>query len=575
MNDDCTGSRYPSYHAGAAVAAVQVATSNSHVSEQSKLDYAVLDARSVRLLIPSRVFQRWWSMSSENIIEFHRLTKQFPGVRALDGVSFSVRRGELHAICGENGAGKSTLMKVLAGVITDYEGEVRLDGRSVRFRGTRDAEAVGISIIHQELNLVEELSAAANIFLGREMRTRWGWLKTRQMEEEADRLLEQLECHFSSSAPVGSLRVGDQQLVEIAKALSLDARIVIMDEPTSALTEAEVARLDRVIERLRQRGTTILYITHKMDEVFRLADRVTVLRDGKWVATKERQATSPREVTHLMVGREIESVEREAHTPSSDVVLEVEHLYLPRPGHARRWRLEDISFRLHRGEILGVAGLMGAGRTELLEALFGASPQRPQGTIRLEGKPVRFRHPLDARRAGVALVTEDRKRLGLFPQFNVRENVSICTLSEATRWGWIRSSLESRSVQSIVERLRVKTSSLEAPIHSLSGGNQQKAIIGRWLLTRPKVLLLDDPTRGVDVGAKAELYRLMDGLRRDGMAIILTSSELPELLTNCDRILVLSEGKLTGELTRDEATEERIMELATLGVTFDAGSATA
>ncbi len=499
------------------------------------------------------------------IIEFEHLTKQFPGAKALDDVGFSVRRGELHAICGENGAGKSTLMKVLAGIITDYQGELRLDGKTVRFRGTKSAEAAGVSIIHQELNLVEELSAAANIFLGRECRTSWGWLKNGDMETAATKLLRELECDFPASQRAGSLRVGDQQLIEIAKALSLDARIVIMDEPTSALTEAEVERLDRVIERLRQRGTTILYITHKMDEVFRLADRVTVLRDGKWVATLERERTTPREITHLMVGREIESLELGEAPETGDPILEVDRLSLAWPGHARKWRLEDISFELHRGEILGVAGLMGAGRTELLECLFGASPQPPVGTIRLEGRSVRFRHPRQARRAGIALVTEDRKRLGLFPQFNVRENVSICTLNDAARGGWVSRRRERDAVAAIVRQLAIKTAGLESPIASLSGGNQQKCIIGRWLLTRPKILLLDDPTRGVDVGAKAELYRLMDQLRRDGMSMILTSSELPELLANCDRILVLSEGRLAGELTRAEATEQRIMELATLG----------
>ncbi len=499
------------------------------------------------------------------IIEFDHLTKRFPGVTALDDVAFSVDRGELHAICGENGAGKSTLMKVLAGIITEYEGGVRINQRPIHFRGTRDAEAAGVAIIHQELNLVEELSAAANIFLGREICTRWGWLKNQEMERMAGDLLGELECEFPPGERAGALRVGDQQLIEIAKALSLEAKILIMDEPTSALTETEVERLDRVIGRLRERGTTILYITHKMDEVFRLADRVTVLRDGKWVSTLARNETSPREITHLMVGREIEAVQFAPPRVADEPILEVSHLRLPWPGHARRWRLENISFQLRKGEILGVAGLMGAGRTELLECLFGASPQRPQGMIRLEGRRVTFRHPRDARRAGIALVTEDRKRLGLFPQLNVKENISICTLRDATTGGWLSYRQERRLAEPIVDQLAIKMPRLDAPITTLSGGNQQKCIIGRWLLTQPKILLLDDPTRGVDVGAKAELYRLMDRLRREGMSMILTSSELPELLTNCDRILILSEGRLTGELSREEATEQRIMELATLG----------
>lgn len=502
--------------------------------------------------------------SANSIVEFEQLTKRFPGVTALDQVTFEITEGEFHAICGENGAGKSTLMKTLAGVITDYEGAIKLDSTTVHFRGTRDAEAAGISIIHQELNLVEELSASANIFLGREKCTRWGLLKEREMEQAAQLLLSELECDFPANARAGSLRVGDQQLIEIAKALSLNSRIVIMDEPTSALTETEVERLDRVIARLRQRGTTILYITHKMNEIFRLADRVTILRDGKWISTTNRDATSPREVAHRMVGREIQSVDFAPPPESDEVVLEIEHLSLAWPGHARKWRLNDISLKLHRGEILGIAGLMGAGRTELLECIFGSSSSRPLGTIRLEGQEVAFSHPREARQAGIALVTEDRKRLGLFPQMNLRENVSMCSLDDAVRAGLLSGSKERTLVQATVNRLAIKTAGLDAPVTSLSGGNQQKSIIGRWLLTSPKILLLDDPTRGVDVGAKAELCRLMDELRRQGMSIILTSSELPELLTNCDRIVVLSEGRLTGELSREQATEEKIMELATL-----------
>jgi ABC-type sugar transport system ATPase subunit len=501
--------------------------------------------------------------ASAPLIATDRVTKRFPGVVALQAVSLGIASGELHAIVGENGAGKSTLMKILAGVLTDFEGQLLLRGQPVRFRGTRDAEAAGISIIHQELNLVEELSAAANIFLGREKRNFLGLLDDRAMEEAAGRLLVELECQISPRQLVRELRVGDQQLVEIAKALSLETEILIMDEPTSALTETEVARLFRVIERLRRKGVTILYISHKLDEVFRLADRITVLRDGQKVQTLPREATKPRQVTHLMVGREIESVHLGAGRQPGDVVLEVQGLSLPWTGHARAWRLRDISFSLRRGEILGIAGLMGAGRTELLECLFGSSPEPPQGVIRLEGRPVRFAHPAEACRAGVALVTEDRKRLGLFAQMTVGENITICTLDAVARAGLINRRRERRLAEDIVRQFGVRTAGVEVGITSLSGGNQQKTIIGRWLLTKPKVLLLDDPTRGVDVGAKAELYRLMDRLCREGLGIIVTSSELPELLTVCDRILVLCEGRLTAEFSRAEATEQRIMEAAT------------
>jgi ribose transport system ATP-binding protein len=499
------------------------------------------------------------------IISIKNVTKRFPGVTALESVTLDVRPGELHAICGENGAGKSTLMKILSGVITDYEGELLLAGKPVHFLGTRDAESAGISIIHQELNLVEQLSAAANIFLGREIR---GWLvfrDDRAMEQAAGRLLKELECEIDPRQLAGELRIGDQQLIEIAKALSLQSDILIMDEPTSALTEAEVSRLNRVIERLRKRGVTILYISHKMDEVFQLSDRITVLRDGRLVKTLVTKETSPKEVTHLMVGREIEAIAFGGQRQFGEVLLRVENLSLPWPGHARGWRLKDVSFELRRGEVLGIAGLMGAGRTELLECLFGAASEPPQGRIELLGKHVNFRHPREARAAGIALVTEDRKRLGLFAAMNVGENISICTLQQTGRAGFINRSREWQMATGTAQRLAVKTSGLTAPITSLSGGNQQKCILGRWLQTEPRVLLLDDPTRGVDVGAKAELYRLIDGLVREGLGVIMTSSELPELLTVCDRILVLSEGRLTATFSRAEATEQKIMEAATVG----------
>jgi ABC-type sugar transport system ATPase subunit len=420
-----------------------------------------------------------------------------------------------------------------------------------------------VSIIHQELNLVEQLSAAANIFLGREIRTWLGFRDDRAMEQAAGRLLRELECEIPPRALAGSLRVGDQQLIEIAKALSLQSDILIMDEPTSALTEAEVSRLYRVIERLRKRGVTILYISHKMDEVFHLADRITVLRDGRLVRTLVRKETSPQEVTHLMVGREIEAIDFGAQRTAGDILLRVTGLSLPWPGHARGWRLKDVSLELRRGEVLGIAGLMGAGRTELLECLFGASAERPSGRIELLGREVSFRHPREACRAGIALVTEDRKRLGLFAAMCVGENISICTLDQAGAAGLISRRREWQLAGQTANRLAVKTSGLSAPVTSLSGGNQQKCILGRWLQTRPQVLLLDDPTRGVDVGAKAELYRLIDGLVREGIGVIMTSSELPELLTVCDRILVLSEGRLTASFTRAEATEHKIMEAAT------------
>jgi ribose transport system ATP-binding protein len=498
------------------------------------------------------------------LIDFRSVTKRFGGVIALSDVSFNVLKGEFLAICGENGAGKSTLMKILSGVITDYEGETIVRGQLVRFAGTKDAEQAGISIIHQELNLVEQLSVAANIFLGRELRGTLGLLNDRAMEQAAGELFKQLDCHINPHARVSELRIGDQQLVEIAKALSLKTDVLIMDEPTSALTETEVERLFRVLELLRKNGVTILYISHKMDEVFRLSDRITVLRDGKVVRTLDRKATNPREIAHLMVGREIESVNLGQGRMPHEVVLKVENLSLPWPGHARKWRLEDISFELRRGEVLGIAGLMGAGRTELLECLFGSAPAAYEGKVLLEGREVRFKHPAEAKSAGVAMVTEDRKRLGLFSQMSVRENITICTLPESTNAGLISGRNERKQARESIAQLGVKTSGTEAGIMSLSGGNQQKCVIARWLRTKPKVLLLDDPTRGIDVGAKAELYKLIDSLCREGLGLIVTSSELPELITLCDRVLVLCEGRMTGELKRGELTEQRMMELATM-----------
>jgi ABC-type sugar transport system ATPase subunit len=429
------------------------------------------------------------------------------------------------------------------------------------------------------LNLVGDLSVAANIFLGRELRTSLGLLDDRRMEREAAKLFSQLECRIDPRAPVRSLRIGDQQLVEIAKALSLGAieagasattqvatvtdRILIMDEPTSALTEAEVERLFHIIARLQKQGVTIVYISHKMDEIFQHADRITILRDGKVVKTLDRSDTTPREVTHLMVGREIGTNDFGTNRTSGAEVMRVENLSLPWRGHVRQWRLKDVHLTVRRGEVLGIAGLMGAGRTELLECLFGASSEPPQGRIELDGQAVQFGHPEDALQAGIGLVTEDRKRFGIFSEMTVREHITLSSLADVARSGFVRASAERRAADDSIGTLRVKTAGREAAITSLSGGNQQKCIIARALRTKPKLLLLDDPTRGIDVGAKAEIYRLIDELCNQGLAIIMTSSELPELITVCDRIMVLCEGRVTAEFRRDEFTEQKLMEAAT------------
>ena len=517
---------------------------------------------SARMEPPARVDPPAYPDSPARL-EMRSITKRFGGVHALEGVDFSAKGGEVHALCGENGAGKSTLMKILAGAITDYQGSITLEGEAVKFSGTRSAEDLGIRIIHQELNLVPDLSVSANIFLGRELTGLLGLVDDRAMEAKARAMFVRLGAPISPRSRVGDLRVGDQQMVEIAKALMFDASLVIMDEPTSALSDAEVARLFRVIGDLKAAGTAIIYISHKMNEVFTLSDSVTVLRDGRFVATATSTATTPEQVVRWMVGREIAGLTFEPREATGPAVLEVEQLHLPSLPDSGRPSLRDISFSLRPGEVVGVAGLLGAGRTELLEALFGACPTPPTGSIRLNGKPARFSGPDRAIEAGVALVTEDRKTLGLFPEMTVGENITIARLSHLTRAFLVDGGAERAAIGESIQRLFIKTAGRKAAITSLSGGNQQKCIIARWLLTNPKVLLLDEPTRGIDVGAKAEIYALIRRLAEAGMAVLMTSSELPELLTVCDRILVLCEGRLTAELSRAQADEETIMNAAT------------
>ncbi len=495
------------------------------------------------------------------LLQMRSITKAFGGVHALQSVDFDAHCGEVHALCGENGAGKSTLMKILAGAITADAGTISLDGRQVAYAGPREAEDQGIRIIHQELNLVPELSAAGNMFLGREL-TRFGFLDDKGMEREARRLFERLGAAIDPQSRVADLRIGDQQMVEIAKALGGEATILIMDEPTSALSDAEVTRLYRVIADLKKAGTSIIYISHKMNEVFTLSDRVTVLRDGKFVATATRDETSPAQVVRWMVGREIAPAVQSTIN-RGDVVLKVENLSVPSVPGSGRPHLSGINIQLHAGEVLGVAGLLGAGRTELLEALFGASVLPPAGTIKLHDRAVHLRNPQQAIAQGVALVTEDRKTLGLFNHMTVAENITMRHLDQLTIAGIVKSRAEAEAVSGAIRSLSIKTDRGSAPVTSLSGGNQQKCILARWLLTNPKLLLLDEPTRGIDIGAKAEIYALIRRLAAEGMAVLMTSSELPELLAVCDRIIVLCEGRLTAELHRSEATEEAIMDAAT------------
>jgi ribose transport system ATP-binding protein len=498
------------------------------------------------------------------MLEIRAVSKSFPGVRALHAVSFTVEHGEVHALVGENGAGKSTLMKILSGAYTDFQGDLMLDGQPLVLGGPRDAQLRGIATIYQELNLIPELTVAENIFLGREPRTATGLLDVARMDDEARGLLDRLNLAIPPNRPVKWLRVGEQQLVEVAKALSLDARLLILDEPTSALSQAEIERLFAVIAALKAHGVTMIYISHKFDEIFRIADRVTVLRDGELVGTLPIAEADQPTLIRMMVGRDLSDLFPKSAAPIGAEALRVENLHLAPEGERAGRSLHDISFQVQRGEIVGIAGLMGAGRTELLEAVYGVYPERRvRGTVAVDGQPRRIASPRDAIRAGLAFVTEDRKTQSLILISSVAHNLTLAALNRFLRLNILRRREEDVAVQDSIEKLRIKTPSAGVAVDKLSGGNQQKVALAKCLLTRPRVLLLDEPTRGIDIGAKVEIYGLISRLAQDGAAIVIASSELPELLAMCDRILVLCEGELSAELTRAEATQERIMEAAT------------
>jgi ribose transport system ATP-binding protein len=498
------------------------------------------------------------------MLEILHVSKRFPGVRALHDVSFTIERGEIHALMGENGAGKSTLMKLLSGVYPDHDGQLLLDGQPLVLTSPSDAQRRGIATIHQELNLIPELTIAENISLAREPRTATGLLDVDRMEREAKALLDRLNLHIPPDRPVKYLRVGEQQLVEVAKALSLDAQLLILDEPTSALSQAEIDRLFDVVAALKAHGVTMIYISHKLDEIFRIADRVTVLRDGEYIGTVTIGEATPQRLIQMMVGRPLQDLFPKEIAPVQGEALRVDGLSLLSDGQQGGRTLHDITFTVHRGEILGVAGLMGAGRTELLQTLFGVyQPGRVRGHISLAGKERRITSPRDAIRAGIAFVTEDRKSQSLILPLSVAHNVTLAALDRFLHLNIIRRREENDAVSRSIATLRIKAPSPRSEVDKLSGGNQQKVALAKSLLTRPQVLLLDEPTRGIDIGAKAEIYSLMSQLAQDGTAIVMASSELPELLAMCDRILVLCEGRLTAVLSRDEATQERIMEAAT------------
>jgi ribose transport system ATP-binding protein len=481
------------------------------------------------------------------------IRKSFPGVLALDDVELEVQPGEVHVLLGENGAGKSTLMKILSGSLRKDAGEIRVDGQAVEIQGPRHAQQLGIRTIYQELNLVPPLSAAANIFLGKEP-GRWGVLDRQAAEREAARLLSELGVSVDPSRPVGELGIAHQQMVEVAKALSEEGRILIMDEPTSALTASEIGELFATIERLRARGTSIIYISHRLEEVARIGDRVTVMRDGRRVATLPARTTPIPELVRLMADREVgEHFPRRRGTPGEEL-LRVEHL-------ARGERIRDVSLSLRRGEIVGITGLLGAGRTELARAIIGAEPA-DSGRVLVKGRAVSVRRPKDALAHGLGLVPEDRKTQGLVLGLSVERNVALPSTRRLSAWGIVHATTEAALAGRWVRDMRIKTPSLGQPARLLSGGNQQKVVLGKWLAADVDVLIVDEPTRGIDVPAKVEIYDLMNRLTAEGKGILMISSELPEVLGMSDRVLVMRGGRIVAELETTRTTQAEVLAFA-------------
>jgi rhamnose transport system ATP-binding protein len=488
---------------------------------------------------------------TEPVLRLDGITKSFPGVRALKGVSFDIRAGEVHALLGENGAGKSTLIKIMSGVHEADSGTMLLDGKPVRLSDPYAARTAGISTIYQELLLFPELTVAENIFMGHAPKSGWSGIDWAGMQRRTSELLASLDIHdLDPAAIVGTLSVGNRQRVEILRALSQDARVLIMDEPTAALTDHDVQRLFGIVRRLRGRGVGVVYISHRLDEIFVLADRITVLRDGEHVATRNVSDTAPEELIRLMVGRNIDQLFPKETAPIGEPVLEVRNL-------TRAPQTLDVSLTVRAGEIVGLAGLVGSGRSELAQAIFGITPAK-SGEIKMNGRAVTVASPADARAVGIAYVPEDRATQGLVRPMTVRENFTLAILPSLARGGFIDFGAEERVAQDGIRRFNVKTSSAEQVVNKLSGGNQQKIVLGKWLASDPRLLILDEPTRGIDVGAKAEIHRLMGELARQGLAILMISSELPEVLGMSDRILVMREGRIVAEVARADASQQRI-----------------
>ncbi len=492
---------------------------------------------------------------SEYLLEVDDVRKEFPGVVALDNVKLKLRRGTVHALMGENGAGKSTLMKIVAGIYTPDSGTFKLRGQDIRLKNPLDALENGIAMIHQELNLMGPMTVAENIWIRREPKNRFGFIDHGEMTRRTEELFTRLNIDIDPMVEVRTLSVANRQMVEIAKAVSFNSDVLIMDEPTSALTEREVEHLFQIILALKVDGKGIIYITHKMSELFEIADEVSVFRDGKYIATKLSSEVNRDDIIRMMVGREISQMFPKLDVPIGDVVLSVKGLSL-------NGIFKDVSFDVRAGEILGIAGLVGSGRSNIAETIFGVTPANA-GTISINGKDVRMSSPSVAMANGMAFLTEDRKETGCFLLLDIQENTQMAVLqNKYVKNGFIQQAQLSKDSADMANTLRVRTPDMQEPIINLSGGNQQKVLISRWLLTKPRILILDEPTRGIDVGAKAEIHRLVSELARDGVAVIMISSEMPEVLGMSDRIMVIHEGRVTGFLDRSEADQVKIMELA-------------
>jgi len=492
---------------------------------------------------------------SKYILEMRNIVKLFPGVKALDGVSLNVRPGSVHVIVGENGAGKSTLMKVINGEYVADKGEMIYKGQLMGRRTIQESIAMGIAMIHQELSPILPMTVAENIYAGREPTTFRGVVNARKMNQDAAEVLERMHLPYKPTDSMRSLTVAGHQLIEIAKAVSRNASIVIMDEPTSAIADSEVDMLFEQVSALKAAGVGVLYITHKMDEIFRIADDITVIRDGQMIATGPASDFTIDQLISLMVGREIDDLYPKSNVEIGDTVLEVKNL-------SKHGKYENVSFTLRHGEILGFSGLIGAGRSEVMRAVFGLAPA-DRGEIWLEGKKVDIRHSSDAIKAGIAMVTEDRRGEGIIPAASSQDNLTLAAIKTLTDGGFVlNAKKELEAAKRMIQAMSIRLSSVDQPIRNLSGGNQQKVILGRWMLLPLKVLILDEPTRGIDVGSKQEVHQLMCDFASKGYGIIMISSELPEVVGMSDRVVVMHEGRVTGELKRGEATQESIMELA-------------